>query len=98
MTRTKRLIVNADGYGFGHGATRGVTEAIREGRFITSVSVNANFPEANAVEGLIDEFPHISVGVHLNALVGKPCLPRRLIPSLVGNDGLFHNQEFVARL
>ena len=94
MSGTKRLIVNADGFGFGPGATQGIIDAIREGKFITSVSVNANFPDAERIGDLVEEFPHISVGVHLNPMVGKPCLPPEKVPSLVGPDGLFREGEF----
>lgn len=94
----KRLIVNADGFGFGPGATQGIMDAIREGRFISSVSVNANFSDAARIRDLVAEFPGISVGVHLNAMVGRPCLPPDRVPSLVGSDGCFQNGRFLARL
>ena len=94
MTFSRRLIVNADGFGFGAGATQGIFDAIREGGFISSVSVNANFPEADQVSNLVKEFPGVSVGVHLNPLVGKPCLPVDRVPSLVGDEGYFHNEQF----
>ena len=94
MTFSKKLIVNADGFGFGAGATQGIFDAIREGEFISSVSVNANFPEAERVRDLVKEFPDVSVGVHLNPLVGKPCLSVDRVPSLVGDEGYFHNEQF----
>lgn len=84
---TKRLIVNADGMGFGPGATQGVLDAVAEGGFITSVSVNANFPEAARVAELA---PHISVGVHLNPMVGPACTTA---PSLVDEAGQFHGRR-----
>jgi hypothetical protein len=93
--RPKRLIVNADGFGFGPGATQGIIYAIRQGRFISSVSVNANFPEACRVRDLVAEFPQISVGVHLNPMAGRPCLPAAKVPSLVDGDGYFHNSRFL---
>jgi predicted glycoside hydrolase/deacetylase ChbG (UPF0249 family) len=94
----KRLIVNADGYGFGLGATEGIIDAIREGQFITSVSVNANFSEAERVCELASAYPSLSIGVHLNPLVGKPCLPPQQVPSLVGSDGFFHGKNFLRLL
>lgn len=94
MTGLRRLIVNADGFGFGPGATQGVLEAIREGGFISSVSVNANFPDAERVCELVKEFPSISVGVHLNPLAGQPCLPRHMVPTMVDGAGYFHNEQF----
>ena len=94
MGAPRRLIVNADGFGFGPGATQGILDAIREGKFISSVSVNANFPDAERVRELIREFPHVSIGVHLNPMVGTPCLPLSQVRSLVGPDGFFHADNF----
>ena len=98
MPVVKRLIVNADGFGFGPGATQGVFDAIQEGQFISSVSVNANFPEAERVQELIKAFPQISIGVHLNPMAGRPCLAPHQIPSLVNGEGFFYEQEFLVRL
>jgi chitin disaccharide deacetylase len=94
MPSPRKLIVNADGFGFGAGATQGIIDAIREGHFISSVSVNANFPEVERLRDLVSQFPDISIGVHLNPMAGKPCLPRRQVPSLVGKDGCLHNERF----
>jgi chitin disaccharide deacetylase len=97
MGYAKRLIVNADGFGFGPGATQGVIDAISNGQFISSVSVNANFPEAERLSELLSAFPNISVGIHLNPMVGRPCLPPTHIRSLVGPDGFFTGTNFVRR-
>jgi chitin disaccharide deacetylase len=94
----RKLIVNADGFGFGPGATQGIIDAIREGHFISSVSVNANFPEVLRIRELATEFPNISIGVHLNPMVGRPCLSPELVPSLVGADGSFQNGDFLTLL
>lgn len=98
MAVLKRLIVNADGFGFGAGATQGVMDALAEGKFISSVSVNANFPEVARVRELVRQFPHVSVGVHLNPMAGRPCLPPHEVPSLVGTDGCFHANDFLRLL
>jgi chitin disaccharide deacetylase len=90
----KRLIVNADGFGFGPGATQGVFDAIERGGFITSVSVNANFRESQRVGELVEKHPRISVGVHLNPLVGRPCLPAAEVRTLVDAEGNFHYRRF----
>ena len=95
---SKRLIVNADGFGFGPGATEGILDVIRRQGFISSVSVNANFPDMHRIRELIKEFPWISVGVHLNALAGRPCLPPHWVPSLVTRDGWFHADKFLPLL
>lgn len=90
----KRLIVNADGFGFGPGATRAIIDAVQEGRFIKSVSVNPNFPETVEVRKLLSLCPEISIGVHLNPLVGRPVLPPEDIPTLVDKEGNFHGNAF----
>ena len=90
----RRLIVNADGFGFGPGATQGILDAIAGGGAITSVSVSANFPEVERVTELVAKYPEISIGVHVNPMVGRPCLPPGRVPSLVGPDGLFRGEEF----
>ena len=90
----KQLIVNADGFGFGPGATQGVMDAIAGGGPVTSVSVNANFPEAERVSELVAQYPEISIGVHVNPIVGAPCLAPGRVPTLVGPDGLFHGRRF----
>lgn len=94
MRYPKRLIVNADGFGFGQGATEGIFNALNKGKFITSVSVNANFPEAERIKELAGKYPRISIGVHLNPMVGRPCLPTSEVPSLVGPEGTFHENKF----
>jgi chitin disaccharide deacetylase len=94
----KRLIVNADGFGFGEGATRGIFDAIEHGGFITSVSVNANFPAVEQVAVLTQRFPRISIGVHLNPIAGSPCLPPGRVPSLIDGTGSFHGANFLTLL
>ena len=91
---SRRLIVNADGFGFGAGATQGIIDALREGQCISSISVNVNFPEVQRLGECLAEFPHLSVGVHLNPMVGRPCLPPQRVPSLVGPEGFFHADKF----
>jgi len=98
MGLRKRLIVNADGFGFGPGATQGIVDALEEGKFISSVSVNANFPEVDRVRELVAKFPHVSIGVHLNPAVGRPCLPACEVRSLLGPDGFFHGDDFIRLL
>ena len=97
MRPIRRLIVNADGFGFGEGATQGIFDALRGG-FISSVSVNANFPQAERVQELVRAFPSLSIGVHLNPMVGTPCLPLGRVPSLVDGEGRFWGERFLGFL
>lgn len=93
----KRLIVNADGYGFTYGINRAVEETVEAG-MVTSVSVNVNFEPIQQLPDFLKRYPHVSVGVHLNPLVGRPVSSANEVPSLVNNKGEFLNGEFVSRL
>ncbi len=57
-----------------------------------------NFPASSELSEFYRLFPRISVGVHLNPVVGKPLLPARAVPSLVNRDGFFWRGEFPRRL
>jgi len=95
--RPRRLIINADGYGFTAGITRGIEESIAHG-VVTSISVNSNFEAVWPLEDFIRQHPHISVGVHLNPIVGRPIAEPRDVPTLVTRGGEFHFEEFTPRL
>jgi predicted glycoside hydrolase/deacetylase ChbG (UPF0249 family) len=64
----RRLIVNADGFGFTSGNNRGILECLPAG-LVRSVSVNANFPSVREVVEL-RRFPDISVGIHFDTWWG----------------------------
>jgi predicted glycoside hydrolase/deacetylase ChbG (UPF0249 family) len=87
---TKRLIVNADDYGWTAGISAGIRKAHSRG-IVTSTTALANMP------GAADELaaarrlcPQLGLGVHLNMSEGYPLLPPRYVRSLVGGDGRFH--------
>ena len=46
----------------------------------------------------VKQFPHISVGVHVNPVVGRPVSPPAEIPTLVNGDGEFYYKDFTRRL
>jgi predicted glycoside hydrolase/deacetylase ChbG (UPF0249 family) len=94
---SKYLIINADGYGFTRGINRGIEEAVEHG-VITSISANANFDAIEDLPAFVQAFPHISVGVHLNPVVGHPLANPRDIPSLLNAQGEFHYHDFPGRL
>lgn len=95
----KYLIVNADGFGFSEGCNRGIYETIQNG-IVSSVSVNMNFPAAEDVLKLQRMFPQISIGVHLNPVVGQPVSDTEKISSLLNpsNNEFFGGPEFTRRL
>jgi predicted glycoside hydrolase/deacetylase ChbG (UPF0249 family) len=91
------LIINADGFGFAFGANQGIFECLQYG-LVTSVSVNTSFEAVKEVKRLATEFPHVSIGVHLNLQVGRPVSRPESVGTLVDSAGNFRGTEFVPRL
>jgi len=92
----KKLIINADGYGFTDGISKACEECIAFGT-VKSVSVNVNFPSVDRLRDLIIRYPHLSIGCHLNPVIGKPVSAIESIPTLVNKRGEFYYKEFKAR-
>lgn len=91
------LIINADGYGITAGINKAIEECIEFGT-IRSISVNVNFPHATALSSLVRKYPWLSVGCHLNPIVGRPVLPLEKVRSLTNNNGEFFYKEFNKKL
>lgn len=90
---SRRLIVNADGYGFTYGNNRGILECLPAG-VVKSVSINANFPAAEETPKLLERFPEVSVGIHFNLSVGLCVSDPKDVPDLVNENGEFLGSEF----
>jgi predicted glycoside hydrolase/deacetylase ChbG (UPF0249 family) len=90
------LIINADGYGFTAGVTRAIEECIAFGT-VRSISANVNFEHANRLEALVRAHPGISVGCHLNPVVGKPVLSPGKVQTLLNERGEFYYDGFTRR-
>jgi predicted glycoside hydrolase/deacetylase ChbG (UPF0249 family) len=67
--RTKRVIVNADDFGFSCGITEGILRGHRHG-VVTSTTIAANMPAAEEAVRQLKDVPGLGVGVHLNACQG----------------------------
>ena len=93
----KKLIINADGFGFTYGINRAIFEVAEFGS-ISSISVNCNFKAVEQLQIFHKKFPNISIGVHLNPIVGKPVSNPEKIPSLINSNGEFWNEHFAARI
>lgn len=93
---TRHLIINADGYGFTEGITRAIDECVDFGT-VRSVSANVNFPHAAGIVDLVRRHPDVSVGCHLNPVVGRPLLPPEKVPSLLDVEGNFVYKSFTRR-
>lgn len=92
----RSLIINADGYGFTPGITRAIEECIDFGT-VRSLSANVNFPDAERLRALLKKHPDLSVGCHINPVVGRPVLRPEHVPSLVNERGEFFYRSFGRR-
>ena len=93
----RRLIVNADGFGFTPGVNRGIERAVAEG-VVRSTSCVVNFPEIEELPGFVSRWPHVSVGIHFNLSVGRPVTDASRVRTLVDGDGNFWGAELPRRL
>jgi len=90
----RELIVNADDFGLSRPVNEGIVRAHSEG-IVTSTTVLATGDEFEHAVSLAHRYPTLDIGVHL-ALVGqRPLLDPAEVPTLVREDGLFHESIFV---
>jgi len=81
----RRLIINADDFGFTLGVNRAIVEAHTRG-IVTSATLMANgaaFAEAAQLAGTA---PDLSTGCHVVLIDGTPVLPPERIPSLTTRE------------
>src|SRR5215218_7536045 len=93
----RRLIVNADGFGFAPGVNRGIEMAVGDG-VVRSMSCVVNFSEIEELPAFVARWPHVSVGVHFNLSVGRPLSDLARVRSLVDGDGNFWGARLPRRL
>jgi predicted glycoside hydrolase/deacetylase ChbG (UPF0249 family) len=89
----RRLIVNADDFGFAPGNNKGIVECLAAG-VVRSVSVSANGAAAQEAPRLVERFPDVSVGIHLDLSEGPCVCDPRDIPDLATERGEFLQEEF----
>src|ERR1700722_5942049 len=87
----RRLIVNADDFGFTAGVNRGIVEAHCRG-VVTSSTLMANGPAFSDAAQLARTVPQLSVGCHVVLIDGQPLLDPKTISSLVDHDKADRNQ------
>jgi len=93
----RRLIVNADDFGFTAGVNRGIVEAHSRG-IVTSATLMANGPAFAEAAHLANTVPTLSIGCHVVLIDGRPVLSAEQVPSLT-SAGLFRDgmMTFAAR-
>lgn len=86
MDEIKRLIVNADDFGFSEAVNNGILKAHKEG-IVTSTTIMANMPGFEHAVTLAKENPTLRIGVHMNLTCYKPILQGH--QTLVNKAGIF---------
>jgi hopanoid biosynthesis associated protein HpnK len=99
--RVRRLIVNADDFGFTAGVNRAIVEAHRHG-IVTSSTLMANGTAFDDAVRLAQTAPNLSIGCHVVLIDGQPVLDVRSVRSLAsvrsGTAGFPDNLKlFIAR-
>jgi len=93
----RRLIVNADDFGYTSGINRAIVEAHSYG-VVTSSTLMANAPAFAEATQLAKTLPRLSLGCHVVLIDGRPVLGAEQLPSLTSGsqfrDGLI---AFAAR-
>jgi len=93
----RKLIVNADDFGFNREVTDGIIECHLAGT-VTSTTLMVNMPAAEYAAEQSKKYPDLSVGVHLTLDGSKPISDPSKVPALIGPDGNFHHYLEVFRL
>jgi len=82
----RRLIINADDFGYTSGVNRAIFEAHTRGVVTSSTLMATGQAFASAVE-LAKTMPRLSVGCHIVLIDGQPVLQSGQIPSLTESNG-----------
>ncbi len=92
----KRLIINADDFGYDEGVVRAVIDVDRAG-MISSASCMTNMPAWPQAAAYLRNNGSLGAGVHLVFNEGSPVLPAEQVPALIGEDGQFLNDAQILR-
>lgn len=93
----RRLIVNADDFGFSEEVNEAIIRAHREG-ILTSTSLMVAGAAFDHAVRLARKNPDLGVGIHLVTVMGRSVLPPCEIPSLVDLQGNFSDSPVKAGL
>lgn len=90
MSEHKKLIVNADDFGFSEAVNYGILKAHKDG-IVTSTTIMANMPGFEHAIMLAKKNPTLRIGVHLNLTCYKPLLKDH--QTLVNAKGMFNRKN-----
>lgn len=88
---TKKLIINADDFGYCKGVNYGIIEAHTDG-VLTSTTLMANMPGFEHAVNLSKKHPDLGVGVHLTLTTGRPVLAH--LTTIADAEGNFRHQSY----
>lgn len=92
----KKLIITADDYGMSNAVNRAIEAGVEIG-LITSTNVMTNMEYYREAVKL-KEFKNFSIGIHFTLTAGKPVCNESDVPTLIGENGYFHNVESFKKL
>jgi len=94
----RRLIINADDFGFTDGVNRAIVEAHTRG-VVTSSTLMANGPAFDHAVQLCRDAPRLSVGCHVVLIDGVPVVQAESISTLTNGSTAFRDgvKSFAAR-
>jgi predicted glycoside hydrolase/deacetylase ChbG (UPF0249 family) len=92
----KRLIINADDFGWSEGVVQGIIDLYEAG-VVNSSSCMTNLPSWPQAAAFLRQHPHSGAGVHLVFNEGHPILPAEKVPALIKGDGRFLNDFQILR-
>ncbi|MCL6570387.1 MAG: chitin disaccharide deacetylase [Bacillus sp. (in: Bacteria)] len=87
----KKLIINADDFGYSRGVNFGIIDSHQLG-VLTSTTFMSNMPGTVQAAELAKQFPTLGVGVHLVLTCGRPLLNTHR--TIVDVNGNFRNLSF----
>lgn len=93
----RRMIVNADDFGFSTEVNEAIIRAHREG-VLTSASLMVTGAAFDEAVRLARENPRLGVGIHLVTVMGRSALPPEQVPSLTDEQGNFSSNPVTAGL
>lgn len=87
----KRLLLRADDLGFSEAVNYGIAKTVREG-LIRNCGVMVNMDATGHAVRLFQDLP-CCLGLHCNVSVGRPVCDPAEVPTLVEENGFFHNSR-----
>lgn len=91
----KRLIINADDFGYSRAVNYGIIDAHTQG-ILTSTTLMTNMPGADHAYTLGKEYSDLGIGIHLTLTCGRPLLDNHY--TLVDPDGNFKKLHHYQKL